>query len=190
MSLLSYTELLELVQSGVINAPVDNINSSSIDLTFGDELMLEDNTINIGLDGSILPPCVVDLDAKKSPRMKPYKMHEAGYVVSPGEFFLATTQETFNLPNDIVAEFVLKSSQARSGLFHALAGYCDPGWNGSKLTMEFQNVCRNHSLLIKPGAKCGQVKFYRVTEVPADKSYAVVGQYNGQQSVQVSKGVR
>lgn len=188
--LLSYNELLKLVEHGVIDAPIENINSSSIDLTFGDELMLEDNTVNVDLDGAIMPPSIIDLDAKQSPSMKPYKMSENGYVVSPGEFFLATTKETFNLPNDIVAEFVLKSSQARSGLFHALAGYCDPGWNGSKLTMEFQNVCRNHSLLIKPGAKCGQVKFYRVAEVPEDKSYAVVGQYNNQQSVQASKGIR
>jgi dCTP deaminase len=180
MSLLSYNELVSLVESGVIDAPIENINSSSIEVTFGHEIMIEDNFI----------PCCVDLSKKKIPNMKTIQMQDEGFIIEPGQWFLATTQETFNLPNDIVAEFVLKSSQARSGLNHLLAGYCDPGWNNSKLTLEFHNVNRWHSLLIKPGIKAGQVKFYRVKEVPENKSYAVVGQYNNQTSVTASKGIR
>ena len=182
MGLLSYTELCELVEQGVIDAPIEHINSSSIDVTFGDSIMLEKISA-IGLK-------VIDLSKKESPDMYEIRMDHAGFIIDPGRFFLATTKETFNLPNDIVAEFVLKSSQARSGLFHALAGYCDPGWHGSKLTMEFQNVCRFHTLLIKPGMKCGQVKFYRVRPVPDHASYAAVGQYNNQTSVTASKGIR
>ncbi len=183
MSLISYIELCELIEQGVIDAPLEHVNSSSIDLTFGNSIMLEKIT---GVSGSK----IVDLSKKESPDMYEIDMGEVGFVIDPGRFFLATTQETFNLPNNLVAEFVLKSSQARSGLFHALAGYCDPGWHGSKLTMEFQNVNRYHSLLIKPGMKCGQVKFYRVTPVPEHASYAVTGQYNHQKSVQASKGIR
>lgn len=179
MSLLSYNELVKLVEQGVIDAPIENINSSSIDLTLGDEIKTEHQF-----------PVIIDLANKKSATMIDYTMDEAGYVVSPGEFFLATTRETFNLPNDIVAEFVLKSTQARNGMLHALAGYCDPGWHNSKLTMEFYNGLRFQSLLIRPGMKCGQVKFYRVEEVPEHASYAVVGQYNNQTSVTASKGIR
>ena len=179
MSLLSYLELVDLVEKGVIDAPMENINSSSIDVTLGDTLLIEAKL-----------PILIDLPEKKSAVFHELVMTEEGYIVSPGEFFLATTRETFNLPNDIVAEFVLKSSQARNGMLHALAGYCDPGWHNSKLTMEFYNGLRYQSLRIKPGMKCGQVKFYRVSEVPQDKSYATVGQYNNQQSVQASKGIR
>lgn len=179
MSLLSYNELVKLVEEGVIDAPIENINSSSIDVTLGDTLLVE-----------VPVPNLIDLPEKKSAVMHELVMDENGYIVSPGEFYLATTRETFNLPNNIVAEYVLKSSQARNGMLHALAGYCDPGWHDSKLTMEFYNGLRYQSHLIKPGMKCGQVKFYRVEEVPADKSYSVTGQYNGQQSVTASKGIR
>lgn len=180
MSLLSYNELVTLVTAGVINAPFENINSSSIELTLGHEIMIEDESC-FGC---------IDLSQKEFPAMKTITMQEHGFIIQPEQWFLATTQETFNLPNDIVAEFVLKSSQARSGLNHLLAGYCDPGWSNSKLTLEFQNVNRAHSLLIKPGIKAGQVKFYRVDPVPEHKSYSVTGQYNNQSSVTASKGIR
>ena len=40
--------------------------------------------------------------------------------------------DSFNLPNDISCQFVLKSSRAQSGLNHLLAGWCDPGWHGKQ----------------------------------------------------------
>jgi len=39
--LLSYYDLLDLVKRGVINAPMCNINSSSIDITLDDLIMIE-----------------------------------------------------------------------------------------------------------------------------------------------------
>jgi len=41
MSLLSYNELVKLVEDGVINEPIENINSSSIDLTLDRYVMYE-----------------------------------------------------------------------------------------------------------------------------------------------------
>jgi len=38
--------------------------------------------------------------------------------------------------------------------------------------------------------KIGQIKFYRVEEVPDEANYANTGQYNGQSKVQQSKGIR
>jgi len=63
------------------------------------------------------------------------RTEEDPYYLAPSEFVLAETIETFNLPDDISAQFVLKSSRAREGLNHLLAGWCDPGWHGSKLTL-------------------------------------------------------
>ncbi len=40
------------------------------------------------------------------------------------KLILLASKETFNLPHDICAQFALKSSLARKGLFHALAGWC------------------------------------------------------------------
>ena len=105
------------------------------------------------------------------------RTEEDPYYLAPSEFVLAETIEVFNLPDDISAQFVLKSSRARSGLNHALAGWCDPGWHGSKLTLELKNERRYHGLSLYPNMKIGQMVFHRMSNVPA-LSYAVTGNYN------------
>jgi len=181
MGLLSYTELCELVEQGVINAPLENVNGASIDLTLSANLLIESNLI-------VNPE--IDLKSKQNINNHQFIMDENGYVIAPGEFLLAATNEIFSLPDDIAAEFKLKSSQARNGLFHAIAGHADPGFNGSNLTLEFHNVNRYHSLIIKPNMPCGQMLFYRVKPVPKERSYSTVGQYNGALGVIASKGIR
>lgn len=177
--LLTYEELVELVDQGVITADYANINAASIDITLDDVIAVEDNI-----------PRIVDLANKESINYVPVRMDENGYLVHPGQFFLGSSREYFNLPDDIVAEFVLKSSQARNGLGHLLAGYADPGWHGSKLTTEYKNENEYHTLRIRPGMKAGQLKFYRVKKVPKHASYSVVGRYNNQTAVTASKGIR
>jgi dCTP deaminase len=181
MSLVSYTDLLYLASTGVIDEKPEHINGASIDITIGDRILVED----INTSGS-----VVDLKEKESLNMKEVAIPEQGYLLFPGEFILATSQEVFNLPDNIAAEYKLKSSLARSGLQHLMAGWCDPGWNNSKLTLELTNVTQYHSLLIKPGMKIGQMVFFACEPVPSDQSYAVKGQYNSQETVTANKGVR
>lgn len=79
------------------------------------------------------------------------------------------------MPNDLAAEFRLKSSLARAGLDAALAMWCDPGWHGSVLTLELTNALKMHSLRFRPGLKIGQMVFHRGAPVPAHASYAVKG---------------
>ncbi len=180
MSLLSYNELCELVERGVI-APVDPscINASSIDIRLGSEIITERNLHGFA---------VVD----------PYKRTNfpqgritlgAGdhYDMEPGEFILAHSMEVFNLPNDISAEFRLKSSGARSGLNNLFACHCDAGWSGSTLTLELHNVLRYTRIRLTPGMPIGQMLFHRHTEVPEHRSYATVGRYNNDKSVQEVK---
>jgi dCTP deaminase len=132
-----------------------------------------------------------DLGNKKNISLELVELKEGEMLVlKPGQVCLAETQEAFNLPNNIVAEFVLKSSQARNFLGHELAGYADPGFHNSVLTMEFKNDSQHGFLIMEPGKKVGQCKFYEVDEVPEDKSYAVVGQYNNCSSVSESLGIR
>lgn len=179
MSLLTHNELLALVESGAIeNVRPEQVNGASIDLTLADGFMIESRPRQSQ---------PIDLGRKQTPVM----MRASGVLtLQPGDFALAATQQIFHLPNDIAAIYVLKSSMARAGLNHLNAGYCDPGWNGSALTMEFHNVLRHHALMLKPGDACGQVYFHRGSVVPEDVSYARRGQYNGQPGVQQSKGVR
>lgn len=110
--------------------------------------------------------------------------------MQPGEFILAQTIEEFYLPNDIAAEFRLKSSVARVGLDQALAVWCDPGWNSSVLTVELRNNTRYHVLVLEAGMKIGQVVFFKGEPVPDEASYAVRGQYNNDKIVTGNKGVK
>jgi deoxycytidine triphosphate deaminase len=65
---------------------------------------------------------------------------------------------------------------------------CDPGWNDSTLTLELVNLNRYHTLRLRPGQRIGQMLFYRVTEVPEHRSYATIGNYNGDAGVGRVKG--
>ena len=179
MSLLSYVELCELVEQGVIG-PVDPsaINAASIDVRLGDEIVVEQYC-----DHRMRP---VDIHKREVfPSVK--EMINTHYDMQPGEFILAHTMETFNLPNDICCEFKLKSSGARTGLENALATWCDAGWHGSKLTLELKNLLRYNSLRLTPGMYIGQMIFYRIKEVPEHRSYATIGRYNKDSSVQTVK---
>jgi dCTP deaminase len=112
---------------------------------------------------------------------------EDPFWVAPGEFFLAETQEMFFLPEHVGAQFVLKSSRAREGWDHAEAGWCDPKWTGSRLTMELKNGRRYHSLPAWPGMKVGQMKFLLLADLP-ERGYDQVGRYNNNEKVTASKG--
>jgi dCTP deaminase len=109
------------------------------------------------------------------------------YLLKPGHFVLAETKEVFNLPDHVAAQFVLKSSRAREGIQHLLAGWCDPGWHGSVLTMELKNVRRLHAVPIWHRMPIGQMKFLVMSSRP-QRSYALTGRYNGDRTVMGSKG--
>jgi deoxycytidine triphosphate deaminase len=71
----------------------------------------------------------------------------------------------------------------RIGLDHANAGWADPGWTGSVLTLELKNLTQETPIRLRPGDPIGQMVFFSCTSVPEDKSYAVRGRYNGDTSV-------
>lgn len=185
MSLITYHELLDIVEQGVISpVPQENINAASIDVRLG-------NIIHIEAGVAQMHNRTVDLAAKENIQTIEIDMSERGYYdLPPGFFCLAGTMEVFNLPNDIAAQFQLKSSSARNGLEHLKAGWCDPGWSGSVLTMEFRNELRTHWLRLRPGMKIGQMVFFRGEPVPAAASYATRGQYNNDKTAQPSKGIQ
>ena len=122
--------------------------------------------------------------------MKLVKMDDGGIVVPPGGVLLAETVEVFNLPDNISGEYKLKSTMARNFLNHLNAGWADAGWNGSVLTLEFVNHLQYHAVRVQPGMKCGQMIFFEHEEVPADRSYAARGQYNGDKRVTAGKGLK
>lgn len=177
MSLLSYIELHDLVDRGVItNVDPAHINASSIDIRLGNTLIVERNC---GERYTVVDPHT----RTNFPQDTVVIGNGYHYDMAPGEFVLAHSVETFNLPNDISAEFRLKSSGARSGLNNLFACHCDAGWHGSSLTLELHNCLRFTAIRLTPGMRIGQMLFHRHTPVPDDKSYAARGRYNHDQVV-------
>lgn len=184
MSLLSAVALNRLIEDGILEGSnPGHINATSIDIVLGRTIMIE-KPIYGGVEH------IVDMLDKSGSHLRTIEMPDEGYVVPPGGVLLAHSVEIFNLPNWISAEYKLKSTQARNFFDHLNAGWCDAGWNGSVLTLEFVNHMRWHSVRVKPGMKCGQVVFFEHEDVPDDKSYATLGQYNGDKSVTAGKGLR
>lgn len=109
------------------------------------------------------------------------------WLLKPSQFILAETMETFSMPACIAGQFLLKSSRAREGLQHLLAGWLDPGWHGSRLTLELKNIRQLHPIALWPGMKIGQIKFLR-TDAQPFRSYADTGRYNNDPMVQASRG--
>ena len=66
------------------------------------------------------------------------------------------------------------------------AGYADPGWHGSALTLELKNARQLQKIPVYPGLKIGQMVFFRMSQRP-ELSYAVTGHYNNDQLVAASK---
>ena len=183
MSLLSYVELCELVHKGVLsNVKPECINAASIDVHLGDEILAEcygDHRLQI-VDLSVKP--------RQSVQRSSHNIKDGYFDMLPMSGALAHTMEKFYLPDNIVAEYYLNSSLARNHLEHLHAGHCDPGWNDSTLTLELVNLNRYHTLRLRPGQRIGQMLFYRVTEVPEHRSYATIGNYNGDAGVGRVKG--
>ena len=108
------------------------------------------------------------------------------YELIQGEFILAETDCIFHIPRNISAQFALKSSRGREGYEHLSAGFIDPAWHGSKLTMELFNANPNPIPIYK-GLKIGQIIFTRCDGHPI-KAYDERGRYNGDLRVTESKG--
>lgn len=176
--IISYTSLCKMVDDGIIeNVDPANINGASIDLTLGDKIFVEESYSN--------SPKVVDLAVRprEFPYFKEINIADHGYVMEPGTFLLASTREVFNLPNNIAFNYRLNSSLGRAGLNHALAGFADPGWYGSHLTLELKNWLEFHCLRIWPRMKIGQAIFYQTELVPEERSYKNIGSYNHSKGV-------
>lgn len=180
--LLSYKQLLDLVDAGIMtHVDPEHINSASIDVRLGNELLIEKPRITAAL-------FTISLKNREPLRVIKHKFDREGpFYLYPGECVLAHTIEMFNLPNNVSAMFKLKSSCGRIFLEHMNAGWCDAGWHGSSLTMELKNNTRSHVIELNYGDKIGQMVFFSHAMVPSDKSYAVRGRYNKDKGVSGAK---
>ena len=167
MTILCDTEIQALIteRNMVENYDPALINPASLDLRLGETIMVES---------------AEDLDMR--PLSIAGSTADNPYWLKPGQFILAQTIEVFNMPEDIAGLFFLKSSRAREGYENLHAGYADPGWHGSVLTLELKNSRQLLPLPLWPGLKIGQMVWWRMSKEPGT-SYAVTGHYNAHRTV-------
>ena len=142
----------------------DMINPASIDVTLGDEILVEND------NGGFTP----------------FNIKEQTFYMPPGAFVLASTAEWIRVPNSMESIFQLKSSRGREGYEHALAGYIDAGYHGN-VTLELSNVRRFKELPLSAGMRMGQLRFLKLDSTPL-RPYSLTGRYFGDKGVQESKG--
>lgn len=180
--ILSFTQINELIDQGVIeNVNRKSVNAASLNVTLGPKFMTEMRNIET-VSGEHHTP--ISFTKRESPTL--ITLEDQIYL-GPGEFCLASIVEKVNLPADIACHVLLRSSAARMGIEHSLAGWGDPGYSGN-LTLEFTNVLKYHTVKLQAGDQVCQLIFHRVPAVPADRTYvATGGKYAGDTGPQAVK---
>ena len=179
MSLLSYNELVDVVDCGFItNVKLEQINAASIDITVGNVFFVEEFAGGAAKIGD-RPEDRVPLNMRRV-ELEPGQ----SLILHPGEVALAQSEQVFHLPNWLSAEYKEKSSMGRTFLNHMMAGWCDAGWFGSVLTLELKNETKWHTIEIPVGVGIGQMIFHKHLAVPTKASYATKGRYNNDKTTQ------
>lgn len=183
-------QLQELCEKYGLVFPYDpaHVNPASIDLTLGrDFVNMSDSHINFTVGD--LGFCALPGDRFEADRVQ----------LVPGVALLATTAERVKIPDhplyltygsglaglmDVpppvfvpsgIGELRLKSSAARNGLDHALAGWIDPGFDGT-LTLELH---AHRPIELLAGKAYVQLVVASCLATPA-RSYQQTGRYVGE----------
>ena len=142
--MLSGEEIIEAVnRRDIIIEPFNqnNVNPNSYNLTLGDELVVYTDDI---------------LDVRKENKTKTIKIPDEGYVLSPGQFYLAKTNE-YTENEKYIPEISGRSSVGRIGLnIHHAAGLGHIGYKGA---WTLQISCIIPTKVYK-GMQIGQIYFF------------------------------
>jgi len=109
------------------------------------------------------------------------------FILQPGEFALAITEELLELDDDVLGRLEGRSSLGRIGIIvHGTAGLFDPGWSG-KATLELSNLGRM-PVALYPGMRICSFTFEQLsTRVAVPYRKKVGNKYAGQQRPLASK---
>ena len=114
------------------------------------------------------------------------------FIMQPGDFALASTIETLELPDDLLGRLEGRSSIARLGItVHSTAAVFEPGWIGTA-TMELSNLGRM-AVALYPGMRVCSFSFETVSspvEVPyrAKRGNKYAGQVTPRASLLAEEG--
>ena len=104
---------------------------------------------------------------------------EGELFIQPDTFVLASTMERVEIPHDVVAHVIGRSTLGRLGIsVHQTAGFIDPGFEG-QITLELANHGPS-TVKLYPGQRICQIVFTELNE-SADRPYGHDGsQYQHQ----------
>lgn len=174
---LNRYEIHDMIARGqIIGADLANVNAASLNVRLGPEFMLEAS--EPWSKGQLMRPrTICNFSERHLPGKLPKMISIAGSVIlTPHTFCLASIVERLVLPLNIAAHVMLRSSAARMGIDHSLAGFCDPGYDGH-LTLELHSRLHNHGIRLQEGDSICQIVFERIRPVRDGDGYA--GKYNG-----------
>ncbi len=162
---------MKLLREGTLTiTPLETaqIQPASVDVRLGDTFGIVEDS----------PSGVITME-----REIRYKTIQADtYVLLPGQFVLATTMESFGLPDNLTAFVEGRSSLGRMGLFIQNAGWVDPGFQG-EITLELFNANRC-AIELKAGRRVGQLVF---AELDGAAMHPYRGKYQGQKGATGSR---
>jgi len=138
------------------------LGSCSLDLRLGNTFRLFNHSKVAYIDP--LDPAKNGKNATKEVKVK----KKEPFIMQPGDFVLATTIESVQLADDILARLEGRSSLGRIGIIvHSTAAIFDPGWRG-KVVMELGNLGRM-PVALYPGMRICSLTFEEVSskvEIP------------------------
>ena len=175
-TLLNGDELFKLVADGYITkVSKAQINASSIDVTLGNDITQEYTSGGAS--------AILTLDKRDKRGAQEFNIKDSNFTLTPMRGILIHTEQELNLPNNISAQYRIKSSMARIGLAEAGAGWVDAGFHGGNLTIALFNTNNRHSIILDQGTAIGQLVFFKHEEVSEEFSYKTKGSYNNKKGV-------
>lgn len=163
---LSDVDIRRYIEQGKIRVepelPPEQFGSCSVDFRLGSEFSVFEHSRHAFIDLRD-KTAIQDLMRTVSvPTGEPF-------ILQPGEFALAITEERLELDADVLGRLEGRSSLGRIGIIvHGTAGLFDPGWRG-KATLELSNLGRM-PVALYPGMRICSFTFEQLS-TPSSMPY-------------------
>ena len=158
--ILADREILQALREGRIKISPEpdieqHLGSCSIDFRLGDTFMVFEHSRFSYIDPR-QPQSIGEA-------MRTFVVPEGeAFIMQAGDFALASTMESLELPDDLLGRLEGRSSIARLGItVHSTAAVFEPGWTGTA-TMELSNSGRM-AVALYPGMRICSFTFEQLT---------------------------
>lgn len=170
--ILADFQIKELISAGIIEAGMDKVQPTSVDLHLSD----------IFFDEATPEPRDEIVVKASGDHVGWVKGFRDSIMLEPGQPCLASVREVSTLPSWLTMELRMTSTEGRDCIQHILAVWGDPGFHG-RMTLELQNVSQHHVILLSAGDRICQAIFHK--HMPVDHKYE--GRYKGDMTTQAAK---